>query len=278
MLHKKRIGFTVGRFTISICLILLAVLTLLPFYWMLVMSTQSTNDIFSNPSILPGNYLKQNFKSILNVNFFGAFFNSTYVAVFSMILTVFFSAMAGFAFSKYNFKFKNALFVFVFATMLVPQEVGIIAYVVEMRTMGLSKTLLPLIIPNIANAFGVFWIKQYMEESVPYEIMESGWIDGCNDFRIFMQLVLPIVKPAIFTLAIIGFMASWNSYMLPLVIISKPSMYTIPLVIGLVGTLYLPDYGARILGVVLGIAPLLLIFVFTSKVITRGLTAGAVKG
>lgn len=278
MKHKSRIGSTLGRFILTFFLNILAVLTLLPFYWMFVMSTQSTIDIFSKPSLLPGSYILQNFKSILDVNYFGAFFNSFYVAIASMVLTVFFSALAGFSFSKYNFKFKNILFVCVIATLLVPQEVGLVAYVWEMRLMGLSRTLLPLILPNIANAFGVFWMKQYMEESVPYEIMESGWMDGCNDFRIFIQLVFPIIKPAVFTLAVIGFMASWNSYMLPLVIISKPSMYTIPLAIGLVGTWYLPDYGARLLGVVIGIMPLLLIFVFASKVITRGLTAGAIKG
>lgn len=272
------LGVNSGRLILTLFLFLIAVLTLMPFYWMLIMSTHSTIDIFSKPSLLPGNHIAQNFKSILDVNFFGAFLNSIYTAVSSMMLTIFFSSMAGFALSKYNFRFKNVLFVFIIATMLVPQEVGLVAYVWEMRMLGLSKTLLPLILPHIANAFGVFWMKQYMEESVPYEIMESGWVDGCNDFRIFVQLVLPIVKPALFTLAVIAFMASWNSYMLPLVIINKPSLYTIPIAIGLVGTWYLPDYGARILGVVLGIAPLLLIFIFASKVITRGLTAGAVKG
>ena len=149
--------------------------------------------------------------------------------------------------------------------MMVPMEVGLVAYVWEMRVLHLSKTFLPLILPNIANAFGVFWMTQYIGDAFPYELMESSWLDGCTDMGIFLKMVLPIVKPALFTLSIIAFLQSWNSYLLPLVIAS-------------IGNMFVADYGARILAVVVGILPIMIIFMIFSKQITEGLASGAVKG
>mgnify|MGYP000257955720 CR=1 FL=1 len=157
-------------------------------------------------------------------------------------------------------------------------EVGLVAYVWEMRVLHLSKTFLPLILPNIANAFGVFWMTQYIGDAFPYELMESSRLDGCTDMGIFLRMVLPIVKPALFTLSIIAFLQSWNSYLLPMIMINDPKMFTIPLVIASIGNMFVADYGARILAVVVGILPIMIIFMVFSKQITEGLASGAVKG
>ena len=166
----------------------------------------------------------------------------------------------------------------VILTMMVPMEVGLVAYVWEMRVLHLSKTFLPLILPNIANAFGVFWMTQYIGDAFPYELMESSRLDGCTDMGIFLRMVLPIVKPALFTLSIIAFLQSWNSYLLPMIMINDPKMFTIPLVIASIGNMFVADYGARILAVVVGILPIMIIFMIFSKQITEGLASGAVKG
>jgi ABC-type glycerol-3-phosphate transport system permease component len=267
-----------GNYILTVVLMTLAVLTIIPFYLMFVMSTMDNASIFSGPTLLPGKELAANFVSILGVNYFRAFMNSAIVALCSVLLTVFFSSLAGFALAKYEFPYKKVIYSCIIATLLVPQEIGLVAYVWEMRAMGISKTLLPLILPHIASAFGVFWMAQYMKDSIPGELLESGRMDGCNDFRIFYGIVLPIIQPALFTLAVISFLNSWNNYMLPLVLVNDPSRFTIPLAIAGIGNQYMPDYGARILGVCIGILPILLLFLVFSKSITEGLTAGAVKG
>jgi multiple sugar transport system permease protein/cellobiose transport system permease protein len=256
----------------------LATINLVPFILMFVMSTQDNHAIFAGLSFIPGKNLLVNFQAIVKINYFRSLFNSIVVAAGSMILTVFFSSMAGFAFAKYRFRLKKLAFNLILITMLVPMEIGLVAFVLEMRILRLSQTFLPLILPNIASAFGVFLMNAFIQEAVPYELMESGRIDGCNDFGVFIRLVFPIIRPAAFTLALIAFLNSWNSYLLPMVMINNPRMYTIPLVIVALGNQFVADYGARILGLTVGVLPILLMFVCFSKHITRGLTAGAVKG
>ena len=257
---------------------LVAALALAPFLMMLAMSTQNNFEIFSGASFVPGDHLLANFRTILSVDFPRAIRNSGVIAVSTMILSVFFSAMAGFGFSKYDFRGKKLLFNIVLGTMMVPMEVGFVAFLWQMRKMGLAQTFWPLILPNIANGFGVFWMTSFMRDSLPYEILESGRVDGCNDLGIFLRLVFPIVKPALYSLGVIAFLQSWNSYTLPMVMISRAENYTVPLAIASLGNIQIADYGARILGVVVGIAPIMILFLFTSKYVTEGLAVGSVKG
>jgi multiple sugar transport system permease protein/cellobiose transport system permease protein len=263
---------------ITLLILLLATVNMVPFILMFVMSTQDNHAIFAGLSFIPGRNLLVNFQAILRVNYFQSLFNSIVVAIGSMILTVFFSSMAGFAFAKYRFRFKKLAFNLILVTMLVPMEIGLVAFVLEMRMLHLSQTFLPLILPNIANAFGVFLMNAFIQEAVPGELLESGRIDGCSDIGVFIRLVFPIIRPAAFTLALISFLNSWNSYLLPMVMINNPKMYTIPLVIVALGNQFVADYGARILGLMVGVLPILIMFVCFSKYITRGLTAGAIKG
>ena len=270
--------YTLPRIVLTALSIGGAIIFLLPFYLMFVMSTENNTQIFAGLSLIPGSNLLRNFQGIGGFTYFRPFLNSIIVGASSVVLTVFFSAMAGFGIAKYNFKHKDVVFGLILATLMVPPEIGIIAYVTQMRIMRLNDTYLPLIIPSMANAFGVFWMTGYMKNSIPAEILDSGRIDGCNDMGIFLRLVLPIIKPALFTLSIVSFVQSWNNYMLPLVLINDPRRFTVPLAIAAVGTQFIPDYGARILGITIGILPVFLIFLFTSKVVTKGLTEGAVKG
>lgn len=263
---------------VNLFMVLIATISILPFILMFVMSTQDNQMIFSGITFRIGTALKDNFRTILEADYFRSVINSLIVAVSSTVLTVIFSAMAGFAFAKYEFRNKKILFQVVLMTMMVPMEVGLVAFAWEMRILHLSKTFLPLILPNIANAFGVFWMTQYMKDAFPYELIESGKIDGCNDMGVFIRLVLPIIRPAVFTLSIISFLQSWNSYLLPMIMINNPKMYTVPLVIASIGNMFVANYGARMLGVVIGILPIMLIFIIFSRQITEGLAAGAVKG
>jgi multiple sugar transport system permease protein/cellobiose transport system permease protein len=242
------------------------------------MATQNNNTIFAGRLFYIGSNLIDNFQTVKEANFFRAFLNSFIIAISSTFLTVFFSSMAGFGFAKYDFKNKHVWFQMVLVTMMVPMEVGMVAFVWEMKIFHLSDTLIPLILPNIANAFGVFWMTQYTRDAFPYEIMESGRIDGCSDMGVFLKLAIPIIRPAMFTLSIIAFLNSWNNYLLPMILINDPKNYTVTMAIATMGNMFVADYGARILGVVIGILPIMVIFLAFSNQITEGLAAGAVKG
>ncbi len=130
----------------------------------------------------------------------------------------------------------------------------------------------------MANAFSVFWMTQYIKDAFPYELIESGRIDGCSDMGIFLRMALPIIKPAIFTLSVISFLQSWNNYLLPMIMINDPKKFTVPLVIASIGNMFVADYGARLLAVAAGILPIMIVFILFSRQITEGLASGAVKG
>lgn len=268
----------ISKALVILFLLFTAVVTIFPIFWIFIMGTQSTLQIYQGVSFMPGGHFLENYMAIQDVNFFRSFGNSIMVAMPTVLVSVLTSAMAGYALAKFRFRGANVLMGTILIIMLVPNETSIVAYVIEMRKFGFSHTLLPLIFINLAHAFGVFWMRQYIVGGVPYEIIESCRVDGCSEPRIFFQFVLPIIKPALFTLSVIVFMASWNNYLYPLVLINKQAMYTIPMAIASVGTRDTPMLGAKSLGVLLGILPLLVVFILFSKAITRGLTEGAVKG
>lgn len=259
-------------------LIFFSVVSLFPFYSMFVMSTHYNEDIFKGMILLPGNYLLQNLATVMESNFLQAYFNSLVVSVTSTAACVLVSALTGFALSKYRFKFRKVIYSFVLVTMMVPSQISLVGYVFEMKQMCLSNTHVPLILIWITNGFGVFWMTQYIKNSVPTEIVESSRTDGCGEARIFFQIVLPCIKPAVATLSMLVFLWSWNSYLLPLIIISREQLFTIPLFISTLGSFYRTDYAARMTGLTLSTIPILLIFIFGSKYFIKGLTAGAVKG
>ena len=157
-------------------------------------------------------------------------------------------------------------------------QLGLVGYVIEMRSINWINTLLPLIFSGMASGFGVFWMTQFIGSSVPSEILESGRMDGCTEYGIFFRLVVPIIKPAVITIALLLFLWSWNSYMVPLVVVTKQDNYTIPLSIALISTEFRTDYAARILSLSISTIPIVAMFACGSKYLILGLTSGSVKG
>lgn len=268
----------VRRLPVYLVVAILSVLALLPFYMMIIMGTHYSEDLYTGVKMLPGKYLLTNLHTVLKQNFFIFYRNSIIVSVCNTLGGVFISAITGYAFAKYQFKGKKILFALIVATLAIPQQLGLIGFVVEMRTLGWINTLLPLIVSGMASAFGVFWMTQYISASVPNEIIESGRIDGCNDFGIFFRLVLPIIRSALITIFMLLFLWSWNNYMTPLVTISNERYYTIPLSISLISSEYRTDYAARILSLSLSTIPIVVMFCFGSKHLIQGLISGSVKG
>ncbi|MCA0757685.1 carbohydrate ABC transporter permease [Paenibacillus sp. N4] len=257
---------------------LLSIFALLPFYIMTIMGTYQNEDLFTKIVLLPGTYLLENFKTVAASRFDLVYWNSLVVSLASTVLSVLVSAFAGFAFAKHEFKYKNKIFAAVLLTMMIPGQLGLVAYVIEMRYLSLSGTLLPLILPWVANAFGVYWMTQFIKSAVPNEVLESARIDGCSDIGVFFRIVVAFIYPAITTLSLLVFLWSWNNYLLPLIIVNEPELFTIPLGITALGDAYRTDLAAQILGLTLGTVPVLLLFAIGSKSFIRGLTAGSVKG
>lgn len=259
-------------------LLILAAMTVFPFYIMICMGTYSTADLFKGIPLYPGKELINNIKTITNSSFGRFYVNSFAASSIATAAGIFTSAMAGYALSKYRFRLRETIIKIILAMMMIPSQISLIAYVMEMRALHLSNTLWPVIIPFTYSAFGVYWMKQSMDTSVPDEVIESARIDGASEIKIFLYIVLPFVKSALITIALLLFMWSWNSYLLPLITINDMKFYTVPLGVAMLDGMYRSDYAVKILALSLGTLPMIVMFAFGSKYFIRGLTGGAVKG
>lgn len=259
-------------------LLFITLISVFPFYFISMMSTHTTAEIFKGDSFLPGISLLDNFTTIIHGGFLRYYWNSIYVSTLSAALCVFISALAGFALTKYDFKLKKHLTTFILLTMMVPSQIALIGYAVEMRHLKLSGTHVPLILTWGASSYAVFFMMQYMKQSVPNEVIESARIDGCNDLRIFFQIITAFIKPALGSLFMLIFLWSWNSFLMQMIMINKKTRFTIPLGIQSLATAYTQDWGARGAALAVSVIPLLIIFAIGSKSFIKGLAAGAVKG
>ncbi|MGI5957832.1 MAG: carbohydrate ABC transporter permease [Massiliimalia sp.] len=265
------------KIIIRVIVILLSLITLFPFYMMLIMGTHVSEDLLTSLQLLPGDYLMVNLQSVLKTNFGLFYWNSFYIAVISTAGCVLVSALAGFAFAKYQFKFKRTLFIIVLATLMIPMQLGLVGLVMQLKTLGLMNTHFALIVPPMANAFYVFWMTQYIGSAVPTAVLESARIDGYGDLRIFGRIVFPMIRPATITVFLLSFLGSWNNYLTPLVVLNKEEKYTIPMGITLFSTTYRNDYAASTLALCLATLPIILLFAFGSKYLIQGLSGGSVK-
>ncbi|MGB4658796.1 MAG: carbohydrate ABC transporter permease [Mobilitalea sp.] len=270
----------IGRkVTLYVVLVLVAVAMLLPFFMMFVMATLSTTEIYSFPPIMWfGSNLATNFQNMVAaVNLPRAFVNSSIITFSYTILVLLFCSMAGYAFSVYNFPGKEKLFVILLGTMMVPSTAGIIPWYIMMSKFGWINNYAALIIPGCANAFGIFWMRQYCQNNVPRSLMEAARIDGCSEWLIFFRIIAPILKPAYASLGIMQFVNVWNEFMQSLLILRKEEYYTLPLLLKAMVSDRGTDYGAMMLASTCAVLPILICFLSASKFFMDGLTAGAVK-
>lgn len=266
------------RMPVYIVLALISIISLIPFWLMFSMSTYKSEMIFQGNPMIPSNFLMDNLKTIFESNFIQSYGNSLFISIMAMILSVLVCSMVGYAMNVYQFRFKKVLRTFIMMTMMVPTQIGIIGYMIEMRNLHLNNTLWPMILIWIANGFGAYWMISFVKGALPMELVESARIDGANEPTIFGKIVIPCIKPGLLTLCLLIFLWSWNSYMYPLVFVNKESNYTIPIFVKSLASAYRTDYGAQLAGLTLATIPLLILFIIGSKNFIQGLTAGAVKG
>jgi multiple sugar transport system permease protein len=258
-----------------------AVVTLGPFYWEFTLATHTTSEIAGTPPpVWIGKALAHNYATLLEYAplFWRSMLNSGVIAIGSTVVTIFFSALGGYAFARYSFPLKEKLFWVLLLTMLIPGQLGLIPWYIEMTHFGWTNSFLPFIVPSIGNAFGTFWMRQYISSAIPTELFDAACIDGCGEFGVFWRIVLPLAAPAAGALAITSFIGGWNSFLGPLTLMSDPSMYTYPVALANLKGVHGTDTGALLVGSSLATLPMLLITIFGSRRLIAGLTAGALNG
>ena len=269
---------------VYIVLILLTLICLVPIYLLFVQATRTSQEAVQGFSLIPGKNMFANFKVLASnyTKFHGlvGMRNSLVIALSCAALTVFFSGMTAYGLVVYDFKLKGPMFVFILAVMMVPTQVTSVGFMKMITNMKIYDTYIPLIVPAIAAPAIVFFMRQYMLSSFPLDIIEAARIDGSNEFRTFITISIPMMKPAFAVQAIFAFIQKWNDfYTQSLVLISgKPNQMTMPMMVQYVlNTRNNADYGANALAVFVSIIPVAVIYIFLSKFIIGGVAAGGVK-
>jgi cellobiose transport system permease protein len=273
------LGSRRARFWVYGLLIAFMAGSVFPFYWSFLVASRDTSMLGEAvPPLLPGgNFLANAARVFDSVPFWKALGNSMVVGLTVTFTTVLFSTLAGFAFAKMRFRGRNALFVFVVATLAVPTQLGIIPLYMAMAEFGWAGRLEAVIVPNLVTAIGVFWMRQYTMQVVPYELIEAARVDGCSMIRVYWHVVLPAVRPAAAFLGMFTFMMSWNDFLWPLVVLNAENP-TVQLALERLQSGFYVDYSLVLAGTTLATIPILIVFIVLGRQIVAGIMHGAVKG
>ncbi len=274
---------TAARVVCYIVLAILCFLCLFFFYMLLINASRNTFQIQQGFSFLPGKSFSVNLQGLLanaNIPVLSGIKNSLTVSTLSAILAIYFSAMTAYGIYAYDFKFKNAAFAFILLIMMMPTQISAVGFVNEVQSMGLKNSLIPLYLPSIAAPTVFFFMKQYLESNMPMEIVEAARIDGSNEFNTFNHIVLPIMKPALAVQAIFSFVTAWNNFFVPALLLDKADKKTLPILIAQLRSAdFLKfDMGQVYMMVTIAIIPVIIVYLFLSKYIVRGVALGGVKG
>lgn len=252
-----------------------------PLYYSFLLGSSDAQTIAQNPvpSLVPAQHFADNVSRVLgsDIQFWKALSNSVIVATVTSFSVVVFSTLAGYSFSKVRFRGRRGLFVFVIATMAVPTQLGIVPLFIVMAQLGWTGKLVAVIVPGMVTAFGVFWMTQYLEEALPYELVEAARVDGCSMIRTFWHVALPAARPAAAMLALFTFVGSWTSFFWPFIVLGSENP-TLPVAVQLLQSSYFKDYSLILAGVTLSTIPLILVFAVAGKQLVSGIMQGAVKG
>ena len=266
-----------------IVMFLLSFLCLFFFYILIDNATHNNFDIQKGFQLLPGGSFLTNLKNTMNdanVPVLSGLRNSLIVAGCSAALSCYFSALTAYAIYAYDFKFKNAAFTIILLIMTMPTQVSALGFLQLITKMGLKNSFIPLIIPSIAAPAVFFFMKQYLDASLPMEIVEAARIDGAGEFYTFNHIVLPIMKPALAVQAIFSFVSSWNNYFIPALVLDSADKKTLPILIAQLRSAdFLKfDMGKVYMMIALAILPVIIVYLILSKYIVRGIALGSVKG
>lgn len=254
---------------------------LFPFYWSFLIGSGDASTLRDpNRSWIPGSNFLNNAASVVNdpaVNFWQALWNSLYSSTLIAVSVVVFSTLAGRAFAKLKFAGRGPLLTFVVATMAVPQQLGVVPLYILFSEIGWTGQIGAIIVPVLVNAFGVFWMTQYLRQTVPDELIEAARVDGASMMRTVWTVGVTAARPAAAMLFLFTFVTAWNNFFWPFIVLDRQNP-TLPVALSLLQSNYFVDYSIVLTGVLLATVPLLLLFVFAGKQLVSGIMAGAVKG
>lgn len=277
-MHSETQKEALWKFGSYIFLLMITVLVMIPIYWMIVAATIPQSDFFTwPPRLIPGTYFFENFQALQgNIDFVRSMGNSIIIAVTYTVLSLILCTMAGFAFAKYEFRFKEPLFYFILATLVLPIQLLIIPLFLLMVQIGWTNSYLAVILPWAANPLGIFLMRQNMK-AIPDSLLESARMDGATEFQLYYKIVLPTMLPSLAALAIILFLNQWQAFLYPLVILQDPQMYTIPLALAdLVGAQRV-YFDQIMVATSLAVTPIFLVFLTMQQYFIKGILSGSVK-
>jgi cellobiose transport system permease protein len=279
-IRNKRTKWQKVSITGYVALTIMALLSMFPFYWMFIVASNGTEEVSKiPPALLPGPRFWTVIQHVYEViDFNVALWNTFVVGMIVAVAQVLFSALAGFAFAKLNFKGRRGLILFVIGTMMLPSQLGIIPLYMLVSGFGWIDSLNALIVPALVTAFGVFWMRQVIDAQVPNEMLEAASIDGAGVLRIYWNIVLPIIRQSGFVLGLFSFLATWNDFLWPNLVLQSPGSFTVQVAVQQLKASYFIDYALNLGGAFMATAPLLLLFVFVGRRLVSGVMDGAVKG
>lgn len=275
MTIERKIG-TVGAY---LALILLSITMIFPFFWMLLSSFKDATQIFQT-AMFPTKPTLDNYITILfsgNTRFPQWFINSAIVAVCTTASVLFFDSLLGYTLAKFDFPGKKIIFLLVISTLMIPTEMLVIPWYAMARAMKWGNTYWGIMFPGMISAFGVFLMRQFMT-TIPNDLLDAARIDGMGELRIFTKIVLPLVSPALATLAIFNFIGNWNAFLWPLIIASRPKMFTLPVGLANFSGEAGSDWHLIMTGATVSMLPLIIIFLIFQKQIVRGIAMTGLKG
>ncbi|RYB88671.1 carbohydrate ABC transporter permease [Nocardioides glacieisoli] len=255
-----------------------ALTMLTPLIWMVLASFKTLPEILAfPPTLLPEQVNLDNYHAVFETaDFVRYFFNSVVIAAISVVSVLLTSSMAGYAFAKFSFPGRDALFVVVLATLMIPFQVRVIPLYVLASDLSLLNTYAGMVLPTLVDAFGIFLMRQYMM-SIPSELIESARVDGAGELRIFVSIVLPLAKPALSALTIFTLVMSWESFLWPLLVASTPDMYTLPLGLAQFAGRFLNRTDLQMAAATMTVVPLLIVFLLMQKRFIEGMATTGMK-
>ena len=281
-MQKIKRGNPAIKIVIYVLCIILTILSIMPFWIMVVNATRSTTEIQQHAvALLPSKYMLNNYKILTGKSFnpLRGFVNSIIISTGATFCTVYFASLTAYALVVYKWKMRDAFFTFIMAVMMIPTQVVGIGFYQFMYKIHMTNNFLPLILPAIAAPSVVFFMRQFMLPSLHIDIINSARIDGAKEFYTFNTIVLPIMKPAIATQAIFAFVSKWNELFLPQILLTKQDLYTMPMMVSLLkGDIYKTEFGSIYMGLTLTVLPLFIVYFLLSKYIIAGVALGGVKG
>jgi multiple sugar transport system permease protein len=279
-MSKYKFGTFVMRFFVYALLFLLLIITIVPIWLLIVNATRSTTEIQQGLSLLPSTHMIENYETLLGrgLNLPRGFANSLFLAFASTVVTVYFSLLTAYGLVVYEFKGRKLISNFIIVLVMIPTQLSIVGFYRFMSKVGLTDNYLALILPLIANAGAVFFGKQYFESMLIQDLIDAARIDGASELGIFHRVMMPLAVPGAVTLGIFAFIASWNNFFNPFILISSLQKYTLPMLVQTMrGDVYRTEYGAIYLGLAITIVPIILLYVVFSRFIVSGIALGAVK-